>query len=141
MIGKPEWFTYRIFGWGLRPKTWQGWVYILAWLGLFGIWYVLPLEGFARQAAFIAILGIGILDVLVMMLQLDKVHDERQRMHQLVIERNCSYAALATIIGVIIVQSSQRPGLAMPFDSSLAIVLGAMLLAKVLSTIYVNVKM
>ena len=30
MIGKPEWFTYRIFGWGLRPRTWQGWAYILA---------------------------------------------------------------------------------------------------------------
>jgi hypothetical protein len=28
MIGNPEWFTYRIFGWGVAPKTWQGWVYV-----------------------------------------------------------------------------------------------------------------
>ena len=30
MIGKKEWFTSRRYtGFGLRPKTWQGWVYIL----------------------------------------------------------------------------------------------------------------
>jgi hypothetical protein len=29
MIGRPEWFTTRRYtGIGLRPKTWQGWVYI-----------------------------------------------------------------------------------------------------------------
>ncbi len=29
MIGKKEWFTTRrYYGWGLRPITWQGWVYI-----------------------------------------------------------------------------------------------------------------
>ena len=30
MIGKPDWFTTRKYtGIGIRPKTWQGWVYIL----------------------------------------------------------------------------------------------------------------
>jgi len=30
MIGKKEWFTTRRYtGWGLRPKTWQGWLYVL----------------------------------------------------------------------------------------------------------------
>jgi len=29
MIGKPDWFDKKIFGFGIRPKTWQGWVYLL----------------------------------------------------------------------------------------------------------------
>ena len=29
MIGRPYWFTKKNFGFGIRPKTWQGWVYIL----------------------------------------------------------------------------------------------------------------
>ena len=29
MIGRPDWFTKKNFGMGIRPKTWQGWVYIL----------------------------------------------------------------------------------------------------------------
>ena len=30
MIGKPDWFTNRRYiGIGIRPKTWQGWVYVL----------------------------------------------------------------------------------------------------------------
>ena len=29
MIGKPEWFTYKIFGWGAMPRTWQGLAYVL----------------------------------------------------------------------------------------------------------------
>jgi len=37
MIGKPEWFKYRIFGWGLAPKTWQGYTYVLGIVGIIGI--------------------------------------------------------------------------------------------------------
>ncbi len=30
MIGRPDWFAKKKYtGWGIRPKTWQGWVYIL----------------------------------------------------------------------------------------------------------------
>lgn len=31
MFGKPEWFRDKAIGWGLRPVTWQGWVYTLIW--------------------------------------------------------------------------------------------------------------
>ncbi len=35
MIGKKEWFTTkRYFGWGLRPVTWQGWVYVGGYLAV-----------------------------------------------------------------------------------------------------------
>jgi hypothetical protein len=30
MIGRPDWFANKRYaGTGIRPKTWQGWVYIL----------------------------------------------------------------------------------------------------------------
>ena len=34
MIGRPDWFTKKNFGFGIRPKTWQGWVYLLAAIAL-----------------------------------------------------------------------------------------------------------
>ena len=34
MIGKPEWFTYRFLGWGVRPKTKEGWLYIAVFAAL-----------------------------------------------------------------------------------------------------------
>jgi hypothetical protein len=37
MFGKPEWFRPKSRGWGLRPTTWQGWVYALAWSGVIAI--------------------------------------------------------------------------------------------------------
>lgn len=31
MLGRPDWFTTRRYtGLGIRPRTWQGWAYILA---------------------------------------------------------------------------------------------------------------
>ena len=34
MIGRPDWFTKKKFGIGIRPKTWQGWAYLLAAIAL-----------------------------------------------------------------------------------------------------------
>lgn len=43
MIGKPQWFKYRTFGWGVAPKTWQGYVYVMLAAAIFGMIAVLPL--------------------------------------------------------------------------------------------------
>jgi hypothetical protein len=34
MYGKAEWFRPKMTGFGLRPVTWQGWAYTLAWAGI-----------------------------------------------------------------------------------------------------------
>ena len=34
MFGKPTWFRPKVFGWGLVPISWQGWLYTLSWLGV-----------------------------------------------------------------------------------------------------------
>ena len=149
MIGKPEWFSYRVFGWGLGLKTWQSFVYLavaavllvgsiaLAGTGIVGIW--LP----------IALFALLIIDVIHIMTQMTKVKDERENYHQLIIERNCSFAAIAALIGVAIYQSYQKGALftagaqgtnGLPFDTSILIVLAAMLLTKIASTLYVRMK-
>jgi hypothetical protein len=146
MIGKPQWFKYRIFGWGLAPKTWQGWLYGAIWFIVIVASSILT-TGSASQPWVVGVLiGILILDVIHIMFQMPKVNDERENYHQLIIERNCSFAAIIALICVAIYQAYQNRALminngAVPFDISIAIVLGAMLAAKIGSTIYVKMKM
>ena len=50
MIGKPSWFQRRKYGgWGLFPRVWQGWAYLVVAVGLFLL---------APAAAFI-VFGLG----------------------------------------------------------------------------------
>jgi hypothetical protein len=141
MIGKPEWFTYRMFGWGVAPKTKEGWFYILAGMAIAVIIAVLPVGAMTKSYLIAGLMALIVVDVLHIMTQLDKHHDERERLHQLIIERNCSFAAVAAIVIIAIYQSIRNLGSIMPFDSSLIYVLGAMLAAKIATSIYVRTRM
>lgn len=147
MIGKAHWFKYRTFGWGLAPKTWQGWVYIIIAAILLGGTAAMGVNNPTLMWLFAVILVVLIVDVLVIMTQLPKVNDERENYHQLIIERNCSFAAIIALLGVVIYQTYKNTGFLasqnglIPFDVSLLVVLGAMLVAKVASTAYVKWKM
>ncbi len=142
MIGKPEWFTYRVFGWGTRPKTWQGWVYIAVWLAIWAIIAVLPIPNPIKAWILGIVIGIGVLDTLHIMTKLNKVHDERENLHQLIIERNCSFAAIAALVVVAIFQTISNPSVVgIPFDTSIIVVLAAMLVAKVGTTAYVKMRL
>ncbi len=147
MIGKTEWFTYRKFGWGISPKTWQGWVYVAIVALIFGGTVSAGINKGISVWIFGIVTGIVLLDILHIMTNLPKVHDERENYHQLVIERNCSFAAIGALIAIAFWQTYQR-GLLMnsvintiPFDYTLLIVLGAMFVTKVLSVVYVKWKM
>jgi len=146
MIGKPEWFKYRIFGWGVAPKTWQGWVYVAVLALVIGLVTASTLTSAIKPWVFGLIFGIIIFDIIHIMMQISKKSDERENYHQLIIERNCSFAAVGTLFAVALYQTYQnraflQNGAAMTFDMSIAIVLGAMLLTKIISTFYVKVKM
>ncbi|MFW5746778.1 MAG: hypothetical protein ACOCWQ_04495 [Nanoarchaeota archaeon] len=145
MIGKPEWFTYRIFGWGLRPHTWQGWAYIGVAVALVLIASVLPVPDNVRTWLVGIIAATLILDTLHVMTLLPKYHDERENTHQMIIERNVSFAAVAGIVLLMAYQAYQAYLAGMtqgiPFDLSLLILLGIMVTAKTLSTIYVKIRM
>ncbi|MBN1793309.1 hypothetical protein JW826_06515 [Candidatus Woesearchaeota archaeon] len=148
MIGKPEWFKYRIFGWGVAPRTWQGWVYVAAAAAILGFVTAAGFNEAVKPIVLGVVFTVFIADILHIMMQLPRVSDERENMHQLIIERNCSFAAIAALIGMALWQSYQNKALmatgglaSLPFDLSIAVVLGAMLLTKIASTLYVKAKM
>jgi len=148
MIGKPQWFKYRIFGWGIAPKTWQGWVYVAVAAVVIASSLSMTMTTALHPWIFGIVLGVLILDVMHIMTQLPKVTDERENYHQLIIERNCSFAAIIALVGVMLWQTYQNKGtllassnMAIPFDTSILIVLGAMLFTKIASTLYVKAKM
>jgi|GEM_PF-596045 len=147
MIGKAHWFKHRTFGWGLTPKTWQGWVYIAIAAFLLAGTFALGKTNPAMMWLFAIIMVILIADVIVMMTQLPKFTDERENYHQLIIERNCSFAAIAALLAIVIYQTYENTGFMVsqtgvtPFDVSLLVVLGVMLVVKIGSTVYVKMKM
>ena len=56
----------------------------------------------------IVLAGIVVLDVIHIMAQLPKVHDERENLQQLVIERNCSFAAIFSLAAALLYQTWQH---------------------------------
>ncbi|MBN2142332.1 hypothetical protein JW711_03290 [Candidatus Woesearchaeota archaeon] len=148
MIGKAEWFKYRMFGWGVAPKTWQGWVYVAAAALILGLATSMTATGAIPPAIVGVVFAIFVADILHVMVQLPRVSDERENMHQLIIERNCSFAAIAALLGMAAWQSYQNKALwigtssmGIPFDTSIAVVLAAMLVTKIASAAYVKMKM
>jgi len=99
MIGKAEWFTRRKYlGWGIHPKTWQGWVYLIVVILLFVIFQALPFWDFnTRLIITIVYLVILMLDVFHIMITMKK--DEREKIHEAIEDRN----ALWVIIMVLVV--------------------------------------
>ena len=143
MIGRTEWFTYRLAGWGLAPRTWQGWVYIAGAVALFAILSALPLPEKPKIILMGTLGGVFLLDVLVIMAQLGKVHDERDRLHQLIIERNCSFAAVFALVGAMGYQTYQHRAdlnAGLPFDPLIVVVLLIMAATKFGSTLYLRWK-
>jgi hypothetical protein len=146
MIGKPHWFKYRTFGWGVAPKTWQGWVYVAIAAFLIAFTLAIGVKDSSKMWIFAIVMTIFIVDIMVIMTQLPKVTDERENYHQLVIERNCSFAAIITLLAIAIYQTYKNTGFlisqnGLPFDYSLLIILGAMLATKIVSTVYVKMKL
>ncbi len=141
MIGKPNWFTYRIFGWGIRPKKWQGWAYILVFMAAVFLTFMLPLAENIKIWIIGIIIAIGVIDALHLMMLLPKVHDERENRNQLIIERNVSFAGIAALVIVMLYQAYKNNFTGeMPFDPALIVVVLIMLAVKIVSTIYLRFK-
>lgn len=141
MLGKPEWFTYHTCGWGIQARTWQGYVYIGTYTVLCLVALLLPIHLGSRIWVIGLLTGLLALDALDILRQLGRHHDERERHHQLLIERNCSFAAVTALVIAMGVQTWQhRHGPGLPFDPWLPAVLIAMGLTKALSTLYVRRK-
>jgi len=101
MIGRPEWFERRKYGgWGLHPKTWQGWVYIAVFLIPFAVFHSMIWDDSTRIFVTIVWLGILLLDVVHIMINLKR--DEREHKIEALSERNAAWTmVLIAAIGVL----------------------------------------
>jgi UDP-N-acetylmuramyl pentapeptide phosphotransferase/UDP-N-acetylglucosamine-1-phosphate transferase len=96
MIGKTKWFGRRKYtGWGLTPKTWQGWAYVAGMVLPTVIISNLPIERGLQTLLMLVWIGIFIIDIIDMMIHLEK--DERDITHEALAERNAAWVMIATL--------------------------------------------
>ncbi len=141
MIGKPEWFERRKYtGWGVNPKTWQGYAYIAAFVGSLAVFQSMPFWDAQTRIAGTVVWGsVLLLDMLHIMMHLER--DEREYKIEAIAERNAAYAMIAVIaVGVLcqlIVSSLQKNP---TVDWFLIGALAAGVAAKCISNIYLERK-
>ncbi|MFH1393449.1 MAG: hypothetical protein ABII71_02495 [Candidatus Micrarchaeota archaeon] len=128
MIGKPEWFTTRKFGWGLGIRSKEGIIYIAAALAIVFALAVLPLDGTVRLAVMALVIGALLVDTLHIMVQIYSKLDEREQRHQMLAETNAAYVGvigIALYIVYLIVDAGLKDG---PPDPSVIMPLAAILI-------------
>lgn len=101
MIAKHEWFERRKFGWGVTPRSWQGWVYTLAIFVPLVIFQSLPYwDAQVRTAGTVFWVVFVLLDLLPIMVMVKK--DEREYRNEAVAERNAGwFMVLVLVIGIL----------------------------------------
>ncbi len=98
MIGKPEWFSRRKYsGWGVVPKTREGWIYILFMLAPFLVFQMLPFwtDEF-RIGVTLGWLILLVIDVFDIMINLNL--DEREKKHESIAERNAAWVMVMVLV-------------------------------------------
>jgi hypothetical protein len=134
MLGKAEWFERRKYGgWGIRPKTWQGGVYLAVVLIPFIIFQSLPY--WTTQTRIYVTLGwlaFLLFDVTHIMATLKR--DEREFKIEAMSERNAAWVMMSVaVLGVLyqIITSALQQNVVV--DWFLVVVLFGGLIAKSIS--------
>lgn len=141
MIGKPEWFARRKYlGWGLFPKTWQGWIYTLVLVAVTMAITLIPFSDIKVRTAVLVIWAVIILIEIGSIMV--KIKDERERMHEAIAERNALWAIILVVIIGVAFQTASGAGKndfssVDPFLIA-AIVIG--LIAKAISNVWLDRK-
>jgi len=102
MIARAEWFKRRKYGgWGISPKTWQGWLYTALIIIPFMIFQTLPFWNTnTRIYVTIGWIAFLFLDVGSVMVTLKR--DEREYKIEAISERNAAWAMMFILVGGII---------------------------------------
>lgn len=140
MIAKQEWFERRKYtGWGLTPKTWQGWLYISVFVIIIIALQALPVGSLAKMYATGAIVLLLMLDITHVMFTLKL--DERDYKIEAISERNAAWAMVLVIGCGILYRALQAAASGNAnIDPILFIVLAAGVSAKALSNIILERK-
>ena len=134
MIGRSEWFSRRKYGgWGLSPKTWQGWTYIA----------IIAVIAFSLQnislTTMYVFLAIMCLDLLHIMTTLKK--DEMEVKIEALAERNASWAMILAIAVGISFQAAQSAANGTPqIDWFLLATLASGVIAKAITNFWLERK-
>lgn len=141
MIGKPKWFTRRKYGgWGICPKSWQGWAYIMVFLIPFAIFQSLPFWSIEVRVIATAIwLIIIAADTIDISLKMKK--DERDKVHEAIAERNALWIMiplLAVGFAYKMAASAVTGRIEIDYWIAAALILG--LAAKAITNIYLDRK-
>jgi len=141
MIGRPEWFQKRKYGgWGVTPKTWQGWAYMLfVVLPVYAMQYI-GVSGGSMFIFTLAWIVVVILDLIDVMQKLKM--DEREKQIEAIAERNSAWAMVAVLtlgIGYQVASSVVRQSVSV--DPFLVTALMAGAIVKAASNIHLERKM
>ena len=105
MLGNPLWFKRRKYtGWGITPRCWQGWIYIVGLLSslfiVYGFSIRLGLQQKYQLGMVLILLVLIIADTLDMAIKIN--NDEREKIHEAIAERNAAwYMSLVLTIGIL----------------------------------------
>lgn len=139
MLGKPEWFQRRKYGgWGISPRTWQGWVYIGLVILPFMIFQALPIwEDSTRILVTVLWIAFLLLDVTHIMVCLKR--DEREHKIEAIAERNAGWFMVSVLaIGLVyqIVTSALKGQVMVDWFLAAALLGGAII--KTVSNLYLE---
>jgi hypothetical protein len=128
MIGDPTWFQRRKYGgWGIHPRTWQGWTYLICVTIPFILFHALPFwSATTRIYVTLGWLIFLLADVSHIMISLHR--DERERKIEALAERNAAWfmvAVLTTGILYEIIQSAIRQSFSLNLFLATALIGGA----------------
>lgn len=141
MIGKAKWFKRRKYGgWGVAPKTWQGWAYLAVFIGLALLIQILPFGTEQhKMIATMILAGLVVIDVIHIMIHLPM--DERDRLHEATAERNALWVMLAILIaGAGYQAATSLVGPNPQIDPVIIIAIFGALIAKAITNIYLDRK-
>ncbi|MHA2343554.1 MAG: hypothetical protein ACXADW_16930 [Candidatus Hodarchaeales archaeon] len=141
MIGKPEWFKQRKYtGWGITPRTKEGYIYIAAMMGVLVLFLAIPaLDTQTRIVGTIIWLIVVGLDSIDIMIHLKK--DERSHIHEAIAERNAAwYMVIVLALGIAYQGITSGLQQRLYVDPILVIALIGGLIVKAVSNIYLDKK-
>lgn len=141
MIGKKEWFKRRKYGgWGIAPKTWQGWVYIAVFIAIIILIQNLPLGDAKNNViASLVITIVVFADCIDIMIRLPM--DEREKIHEAKAERNALWAMLTIlVIGVLYQTGIGLANEKVVIDPIIIIAIAGAVIVKAATNIYLDRK-
>jgi hypothetical protein len=101
MIAQTNWFNRRKYtGWGLTPKTWQGFLYVGIIAGVAVLFQSLPIEENMKMELTVGWVVLILIDVLQVMASFKL--DEREQKIEAIAERNASWTMVTALALVVL---------------------------------------